>query len=188
MLDAVELLKTRRSVKPRDMTGPGPTPQELETILTIGSRVPDHGRVTPWRFIVFEGEARNKASALIADIFVRKNPEAAEEDIDRARKAMSNAPLVIAVVSSPREHPKVPPWEQELSAGASAMSLVIAANALGYVANWLTTWFAFDRDVMTAFGLKPEERFAGFIHIGSVDQKPEDRARPALADIVTRFG
>ena len=99
---------------------------------------------------------------------------------------MMDAPLVIAVVSFTRPHPKVPAWEQELSAGASAMNIVTAATALGYGANWLTGWFAFDRDVLEGFGLKPDEKLAGFIHIGTA--KPaEDRPRPALSDIVTRF-
>ena len=98
-----------------------------------------------------------------------------------------DAPLVIAVVSLTKPHPKVPAWEQELSAGASAMNIVTAATALGYGANWLTGWFAFDRDVLDGFGLKPDERLAGFIHIGTPSKPSEDRPRPALADIVTRF-
>jgi nitroreductase len=98
-----------------------------------------------------------------------------------------DAPLVIAVVSFTRPHPKVPAWEQELSAGASAMNIVTAATALGYGANWLTGWFAFDRDVLNGFGLKTDERLAGFIHIGTPAKPSEDRPRPALSDIVTRF-
>lgn len=187
MLDALDLLKTRRSVKPRDMTGPGPTAAELETILTIGARVPDHGKIAPWRFIVFEGEARQKAGAIIADVYAKKNPDAAAKDIEKARDSLTEAPLVIAVVSSLKSHPKVPPWEQQLSAGASAMSIVMAANALGYGANWLTGWFAFDRDVLNGFGLAPEEHIAGFVHIGRAAHKPDDRPRPDLASIVTRF-
>src|ERR1700712_1327768 len=185
--DAIELLKKRRSVKPRDMSGPGPSPAELETILTVGSRVPDHGKLTPWRFIVFEGNARVRAGALIAQVFARNNPAAPSAEIEIEKLRLMEAPLVIGVVSITKPHPKVPPWEQELSAGASAMNIVTAATALGYGANWLTGWFAFDRDVLDGLGLKVNEKLAGFIHIGTPSKTNEDRPRPALADIVTRF-
>src|SRR5947209_9846576 len=105
MPDAIELLKTRRSMKPREMTGPGPSPAELETILTIGARVPDHGKLAPWRFIVFEGDARARAGEIIADVFARKNPQAAQADIEVEKKRLMDAPLVIAVVSFTRSHP-----------------------------------------------------------------------------------
>jgi nitroreductase len=187
MPDAIELLKIRRSVKPREMAGPGPSPAELETILTIGARVPDHGKLTPWRFIVFEGDARGRAGEVIARVFARKNPNAASTEIDVEKRRLMDAPLVIAVVSFTRPHPKVPHWEQELSAGASAMNIVTAATALGYGASWLTGWFAFDRDVLDGLGLKADEKLAGFIHIGTPSKAIEDRPRPALSDIVTRF-
>jgi nitroreductase len=185
--DAIELLKIRRSVKPREMSGPGPSPAELETILTIGARVPDHGKLTPWRFIVFEGDARLRAGEVIAQVFARKNPQAPPAEVDVEKRRLTDAPLVIGVVSFTRPHPKVPPWEQELSAGASAMNIVTAATALGYGACWLTGWFAFDRDVLDGLGLKADEKLAGFIHIGTQTKSSEDRPRPALADIVTRF-
>ena len=185
--DAIELLKIRRSVKPREMSGPGPSPAELDTILTIGARVPDHGKLTPWRFIVFEGDARARAGDVIAQVFAKKNPRAPPPMSRSRRRRLMDAPLVIAVVSFTRPHPKVPAWEQELSAGASAMNIVTAATALGYGANWLTGWFAFDRDVLDGFGLKADEKLAGFIHIGTPAKPAEDRPRPALSDIVTRF-
>jgi len=185
--DALELLKIRRSVKPREMIAPGPSPAELDTILTIGARVPDHGKLTPWRFIVFEGDARVRAGELIANVFARKNPQAAPAEIEVEKKRLTDAPLVIGVVSFTRPHPKVPPWEQELSAGASAMNIVTAATALGYGACWLTGWFAFDRDVLEALGLKADEKLAGFIHIGTPSKPSEDRPRPALSELVTRF-
>ncbi|MBX3528947.1 MAG: nitroreductase, partial [Rhodoblastus sp.] len=158
MPDAIELLKTRRSIKPREMSGPGPSPAELETILTIGARVPDHGKLAPWRFLVFEGDARVRAGEVIAGVFARKNPQASPPDIEVEKKRLTDAPLVIGVVSFTRPHPKVPAFEQELSAGASAMNLVTAATALGYGACWLTGWFAFDRDVLDGLGLKPGEK------------------------------
>ncbi|MDE2377545.1 nitroreductase [Bradyrhizobium sp.] len=188
MPDAIELLKTRRSVKPREMTEPGPSAAELETILTIGARVPDHGKLAPWRFIVFEGEARQRAGDVIAEVFARKNPQASPAEIDVERRRLADAPLVIGVVSLTRPHPKVPAWEQELSAGASAMNMVTAATALGYGACWLTGWFAFDRDVLDGFGLKADEKFAGLIYVGTPGARPgDDRPRPALSDVVTRF-
>ena len=187
MPDIIDLLKTRRSVKPIEMTGPGPSAAELETILTLGARVPDHGKLVPWRFIVFEGEARARAGDVIAQVFARKNPGAPAADIEMEKRRLMDAPLVIAVVSFVRPHPKVPAWEQELSAGASAMNIVTAATALGYGANWLTGWFAFDRDVLNGLGVKPDEKLAGFIHIGTPSKPAEDRPRPALSDIVTRF-
>jgi nitroreductase len=185
--DALELLKIRRSVKPREMTAPGPSPAELDTILTIGARVPDHGKLAPWRFIVFEGDARERAGDVIARVFAAKNPQAAATDIEIEKKRLTDAPLVIAVVSFTKPHPKVPPFEQELSAGASAMNIVTAATALGYGACWLTGWFAFDRDVLDGLGLKADEKIAGFIHIGKVAKPNEERPRPALSEIVTRF-
>jgi nitroreductase len=187
MPDAIELLKIRRSVKPREMSGPGPTPAEIETILTIAARVPDHGKLTPWRFIVFEGDARIRAGEIIAEVFSEKNPSAPAEEIEVEKRRLMDAPLVIAVVSFTKPHPKVPPWEQQLSAGASAMNIVTAATALGYGANWLTGWFAFDRDVLDRLGLKADEKLAGFIHVGTPSKPSEDRPRPNLADIVTRF-
>ena len=185
--DALELLKIRRSVKPREMSGPGPSTEELDTILTIGARVPDHGKMAPWRFILFEGDARARAGNVIANVFARKNPAAPAAEIEVEKRRLMDAPLVIAVVSFTRPHPKVPAWEQELSAGASAMNIVTAATALGYGANWLSGWFAYDRDVLDGLGLKQEEKLAGFIHIGTPSKATEDRPRPALSDIVTRF-
>jgi nitroreductase len=185
--DTIDFLKTRRSVKPREMSGPGPSPAELETILTIGARVPDHGKLAPWRFIVFEGDARARAGDVIATVFAKKHPDAPAADIEVEKRRMMEAPLVIAVVSLIKPHPKVPAWEQELSAGASCMNIVTSATALGYGANWLTGWFAFDRDVLEGLGVATNERLAGFIHIGKVDRPNEDRPRPVLAEIVTRF-
>ncbi len=187
MTDAIELLKTRRSVKPREMSGPGPSPAELETILTIGARVPDHGKLAPWRFIVFEGDGRRRAGEVIAAVFARKNPQASAAEIEVEKNRLMEAPLVIGLVSFTRHHPKVPAYEQELSAGASAMNILTAATAFGYGACWLSGWFMFDRDVLDGLGLKADEKLAGLIHIGKPAKPSEDRPRPALADIVTRF-
>ena len=187
MSDIIDFLRTRRSVKPRDMSGPAPSAEEIDTILTIGARVPDHGKVVPWRFIVFEGDGRTRAGDVIARVYARKNPSAPQEEIEIEKRQLMEAPLVIGVVSSIKPHPKAPSWEQVLSAGASAMNIVTAATALGYGANWLTGWFAYDRDILDGLGLRPDERFAGFIHIGTPTKPNKDRPRPLLSDIVTRF-
>src|SRR5215813_13584468 len=187
MPDALELLRTRRSLKPVELVAPGPTAAEIETLLTVASRVPDHGKLTPWRFIVFEGEARLKAGAAIEAVFRAKYPEAKPEQIEYEQKRLARAPLVIAVVSRAGPHVKIPELEQVLSAGAAAMSLVLAAHALGYGANWITEWYAYDRGVLDALGLKDNEKIAGFVHIGSPAHPAEDRPRPQLAEIATRF-
>jgi nitroreductase len=188
MPDALSLLKTRRSIKPVELGGPGLTAAEVDTLLTIASRVPDHGKLVPWRFIVFDGEARLAAGAAIADAFRAKYPDAKPEQIDYERKRLARAPLVVAVVSRAAPHAKIPEWEQVLSAGAAAMSLVVAAHALGFAANWITEWYAYDRTVLDALGLAPHEKIAGFIHIGRQATPADDRPRPPLAEIVTRYG
>jgi nitroreductase len=187
MPDALDLLKTRRSIKAVELSPPGPSPAEIDTLLTVASRVPDHGKLTPWRFIVFEGEARRAAGDAIAKFFRAKYPDAKPEQIEAERERLTRAPLVIAVVSRAAPHAKIPEWEQVLSCGAAAMNLVTAAHALGYGANWITEWYAYDRGVLDALGLKPHERIAGFIHIGRPPGPPEDRPRPPLAEIATRF-
>lgn len=187
MPDALELLKTRRSVKPIEMTGPAPSAAEIETMLTIASRVPDHGKLAPWRFIVFEGAARESAGALIARRFEELHPEATADQIAFERNRLARAPLAIAVVSRAAPHVKIPEWEQQLSAGAAAMALVVAANAIGYAASWITEWYAYDRTVLDRLGLATHERIAGFVHVGHPRKPPEERERPALADIVSRY-
>jgi nitroreductase len=188
MSDALTLLRSRRSVKPVELIGPGPTSGELDTLLTIASRVPDHGKLVPWRFIVFEDDARLAAGEAIAAAFAADHPDANADQVTFERQRLARAPLVIAVVSRAAPHVKIPEWEQVLSAGAAAMNLVLAAHALGFAANWITEWYAYDPRVRGALGLAPHEKIAGFVHIGRPTQPPEDRPRPALDDIVTRYG
>jgi nitroreductase len=188
MPDALELLKTRRSVKPIEMTGPSPSAADIETMLTIASRVPDHGKLSPWRFIVFEGDARLEAGKRIAAIFQANNPAGTPDQIAFERNRLARAPLVIAVVSRAAPHAKIPEWEQQMSAAASAMLLVTAAHALGYAAAWLTEWYAYDRAALDSLGLSANERMAGFVHIGKPVTPPQDRERPKLDSIVTRYG
>ncbi len=187
MMDQLALFETRRSVAPHLMIGPGPTPDERDRLLRIASRIPDHGKLAPWRFIVFEAEARGQAGMLLAERFRERQPEATEEMVAVEAKRLARAPLVIAVVSKSAPHVKIPEWEQDLSAGAACMALTFAANAMGFVTAWLTEWFAYDRAILAALGLSPEERIAGFIHIGRATEKPLDRPRPALEEIVSFF-
>ena len=187
MPDALDLLKTRRSVKPIELAGPAPSAPELEALLTIASRVPDHGKLAPWRFIVFEGRAREAAGEIIAEIFRADRADATAEQIAFERNRLARAPLVVAVVSRAAPHVKIPEWEQQLSAGAACMNLVNAAYALGFAASWITEWYAYDRRVLDRLGLGPAERIAGFVHIGRPAKPPEERDRPKLADIVSRY-
>ena len=183
----LDLLRSRRSVAPHLLGGPGPTSEELEVLLTIAVRVPDHGRLAPWRFVVIEGEARARIGEVIGAAFVADQPGADPARVEQERNRLARAPTVVAVVSRAKPHVKIPEWEQELSAAAVAMSLVIAANAMGFATSWLTEWYAFDRRVLDALGLEPEERIAGFVHIGRALEAPVERVRPALADLVTRL-
>jgi nitroreductase len=187
MTDTIALLETRRSVPPIALGGPGPTQEELQTLLRLAARVPDHGKLVPWRFIVFEGDARVRAGAEIARVFASDAPDAGEERLAIERKRLAQAPLVVAVVSRAAPHVKIPEWEQLLSAGAVCMNLTVAANAMGFASTWITEWYAYDRRVLDAFGLAAHEKIAGFVHIGRAASRPEDRVRPVMADIVTYF-
>ncbi len=186
MNDTIALLRRRRSSPPALMSGPGPTAEELETILTIASRVPDHGKLAPWRFVVFEGAARERAGRIAEMIRLEDNPGLDDKAKAEERGRFTRAPLVVAVVSRAAPHAKIPEWEQVLSAGAVCMNLIVAARALGFTATWLTEWTAYDARFQAAIGLAEHERVAGFLHIGKAAPM-EDRARPALAEIVTTF-
>lgn len=187
MNETLELLRARRSVAPHLLAGPGPTAEELDDLLRIASRVPDHGKLVPWRFVVIEGDARHRIGETIAAAYRADNPGADEGKASVEAGRLARAPLVVAVVARGEPHVKIPDWEQLLSAGAVCMTLVIAANAAGFGTSWLTEWFSFDRRVLDAMGLGPRERVAGFIHIGRTAERPPGRPRPALADIVTRL-
>lgn len=183
---ALEFLLTRRSAKAAAMTGPGPTPEEVTRILAAAARVPDHGKLFPWRFIVFEGAAREKFGQVLADI--RKAEETlTDEQAMRERSRLLRAPLVVAVVSRISTQTKVPEWEQILSAGAACQNLLLAAHAQGYVATWLTEWYAYHPKALTHLGLTADERMAGFVYIGHSSIELTERPRPVLDDIVSRY-
>ena len=157
-------------------------------MLAISARLPYHGKLAPWRFIVFKGAAREEAAEIVARIYREKTPQASEDQVEFERKRLLHAPVIVAVVSRAREHAKIPLWEQELSAGAVCMNMLVAAYAMGYAGSWLTNWFSFDRQVLSAFGLADDERMAGFVHLGTPTAPITDRDRPVMADIVSYYG
>ncbi|MDQ8697284.1 nitroreductase [Hyphomicrobium sp. LHD-15] len=188
MNDAVlELLATRRSVKPDKLAAPAPSGAELDRILTIAARVPDHKKLVPWRFMVFEGEARAAAGELFVAACKAEENEPSHVRLETERTRFLRAPLVVAVISRVAKRPGAPEWEQILSAGAAAFNLCLAANAAGYGTNWLTEWIAYSPAVRAGLGLAENERVVAFVHIGTATEKPEERERPNLADIVTRW-
>ena len=181
----LDLLLTRRSGSAKAMTGPGPSKTQLADILLAGARAPDHGKLFPWRFIVFEGKARERAGDILAQVMEAEGER--DKQVEEERGRFMRAPVVIGVISHARELHKIPVWEQELSAGAVCQNIMIAATALGFVANWLTEWYAFHPAVKEKFGLKPGERVAGFIYIGQAKDDLEERPRPAMDAVVTWF-
>lgn len=181
-------LETRRSIPAFQMSEPGPSRPEIEEMLKLASRVPDHGKLAPWRFVVYSGAERERISLELAKIAMSSKPDMAEDMIAVEKNRLTRAPVVIAVVSCAAPHVKIPEWEQVLSAGAVCLNLVMAANALGFASNWLTEWFAFDESTYPLLGIASGERVAGFIHIGTPKMHPGERPRPVLADIVTFMG
>lgn len=180
-------LLSRRSVGMAFLNEPGPDASELEQMLTIATRVPDHGKITPWRLVVIEGDARAAAGERLAEIYARQHPEADDASIDVERQRFLPAPLTVMVISAPKPHPKVPPFEQLLSAGNVAFNLVHAAHALGFAASWVTRWYAFDAEAGAMLGVQPGESIVGFVHIGTPTATMEDRPRPALGEVVSRW-
>mgnify|MGYP001469335626 CR=1 FL=1 len=183
-----DYLATRRSIPAFQMREPGPSREEIESILKLATRVPDHGKLAPWRFIVLRGAERERISLALSKIARADKPDLSEEMIKVEETRLTRAPVVIAVVSRAAPHVKIPEWEQVLSAGAVCLNLVMAANAHGYASNWLTEWMAYDERAHKLLGVNPGEKIAGFIHIGSTDFPVTDRPRPALEDVVTWVG
>ena len=184
MADTVELLKTRRSPRVTDLAAPGPNAAELETLLTIASRVPDHGKLAPWRFLVMQSDKKKAFAEALIPIFRKSHPEATEDQLKKEPERLIGAPLVIAVISRAGKHAKIPEWEQVLSAGAVCMNLVVAAHALGYGAAWLTGWAAYERPSLDLLGVGADERVAGLVHIGTPAMRQDERPRPPLSDVV----
>jgi nitroreductase len=184
----LDLLLTRRSVKPLAMAAPGPDEDQLRQILTVASRVPDHKKLAPWRFIVFASAARAAFGEILAEACKAEEatpPSPVRLETERTR--LMRAPLVVGVVSRVVESAGAPRWEQELSCGAAAMNLCLAANALGFGTSWLTEWYSYSPHVAAKLGLAANERMAGFVYIGTATERQADRDRPDLATIVSRW-
>lgn len=182
----IDLLLTRRSTLAREMNEPGPDREDLETILTAATRVPDHGKLAPWRFIVFQGRARETFGEVIASALAAENESLTPAMLDRLRVFPTFAPTLVVVASTPTTDSRIPVWEQTLSAGAACQNLLTAAVSLGYAAQWLTGPAAYSGGVLSYLGLRADDRIAGFFFLGSPTEKPLlERPRPKLDDVVS---
>ncbi|KQT82849.1 NAD(P)H nitroreductase [Aurantimonas sp. Leaf443] len=164
---------------------PAPQGPILDAILTVAARVPDHGKLAPWRFVLYRGAAAAAIGEALAALVAARDPAASETRLRVERERFTRAPLVVGVVSTAAEHVKIPVWEQVLSAGAATMNLVNAAHAHGFAANWVTEWVAYDEEAKAILGISPQEKVAGFVHIGTPGEPPSERPRPDLSRIVT---
>jgi nitroreductase len=187
MTDASDFLLSRRSIVVRNMASPGPTDEDLEKILRAGMRVPDHGRLTPWRFIVIRGEARDKMGQVLGEAFRMANPDCIDEQVEIEEERFARAPVVIAVASRTVPEHKIPEWEQILSSGAACQNMLTSALGMGYAAQWITEWCAYNDHVKDALGLEANDKVAGFLYLGSRTEEPTDRQRPEYADIVSEW-
>ena len=182
---ALDLLLERRSVVANKLGNPGPDAATLQKILTAAARVPDHKKLVPWRFIVFEGNGRVEFGEVLEKICKANEPDVSSVRLETEANRFLRVPVVVGVVSSLKDNPTVPEWEQVLSAGATCQNLLLAANAAGYSGQWITEWYAFDDEVSRALGLAKGERIAGFIYIGTAQETPSERDRPDLTEITT---
>jgi nitroreductase len=183
----LSLLHTRRSGKPRDMIAPGPDATQLEGILKAAIRVPDHGKLSPWRFVVVGADQREAVASVLTQAYRAEKPDAGRLEIEAMVQFAHQAPVLIVALSIPAAGSKIPVWEQELSAGAACMQLLNAAHASGFVGSWLTGWPTYSDAVRDAFAgpaAPPGTRIAGFIFIGSPSRDLEERPRPEYAAVV----
>lgn len=183
---ALALLGTRRSCRPRDLAEPGPSPEELERILRIAMRTPDHGKLHPWRFVHVPRSAREAFAQLLDEAYRVDNPDPGRLEIEANARFARQAPALVVALSSPAPGHKIPEWEQQLSCGAAVMNLLHAAHASGYAAGWVTGWAAYSPRVLAAFGAPPE-RIAGFVFIGTPSVELEERPRPAYEEVASRW-
>jgi nitroreductase len=179
----LSLLESRRSGRAREMVGSGPNDAEMERILAIAARAPDHGKLAPWRFVLIEDEQRDSLERLLVEALRREDPEALAAKRDKASEFAHYAGRLVVLLSAPVPNHKIPIWEQELSCGAVGMNLLIASHAMGFVAGWVTGWQAYSTHVRDAL-CEPGERIAGFVFIGQSVRELEERPRPALGDVV----
>ncbi len=184
----LDVLNQRRSVPSRQLGEPGPSDAQLRDLLTAAIRVPDHGKLTPWRLVLIRGDARARLGAALAAMHLRHEPEAPPSVIEKDRNRYSHAPLIVAVVARIEEdHPKIPAQEQLLSAGLVAYNLLLGAQAQGFGAQWLTGWAAYDREAAALFGLAANERIVAFVHIGTAHEPAPERTRPALETLLSEW-
>ena len=183
----LSFLERRKSVPLTQFRGPGPDDAMLRRLLGIAARVPDHGRLEPWRFIVYRPEDGARIGEAFAALVKRRNPEAREDDLERERNRLRRAPVAVGVVSTASDHERIPQWEQFLSAGAVAMNLVTAATAAGFAVNWVTGWYRDDAEARAILGLAPHERMAAVVHIGDYDAPIPDRPRPDVDELISDY-
>lgn len=190
-MDLKTYLSSRRTIPSAHLGAPGPDNQQCTDILTLASRAPDHGKLVPWRFVKIEGVARQTLGEICVErqktLAQNEQRTLTEAEIEKTATTFTKAPLIVVLVSTAATHPKIPLWEQELAAGAVGMNLLHASNAVGFSAQWLSAWMAYDADICTALGLTENERIVGFFHIGTPQEKPVERARPDVADITTTW-
>jgi len=182
----LSLLSTRRSGKPRDLVAPGPDDAQLQQILEIAARTPDHGKLAPWRFVIVPADKRAALAETITNAYRAERPQAARLEIEALEQFATQAPALVVVLSSPKVDSHIPLWEQQLSAGAAGMNLLHAAHALGFAGGWLTGWAAYSDAVRDAFGAEPE-RIAGYIFLGTPGKQLEERPRPDLQKIISTW-
>lgn len=187
-MNSLDFLEDRRSLPSRQLGEPGPTPEQLERLLTAAIRVPDHGKLMPWRLLLIRGEDRARLGAALAEIHVRVDPGVPPAVVQKDRDRFNFAPLIVAVIARVEpNHPKVPEQEQVLSAGYIAYNLLLGAQALGFGAQILTGWAAYDRDAARLLGLGQNERIVAFVHIGTARETAPERIRPTLAEVVSEW-
>jgi nitroreductase len=182
----LSLLATRRSGKPREMVAPGPNPEQIDAVLALATRTPDHGKLAPWRFVVVPDDRRSAFNAMLVDAYRAEKPDAGRLELEAMATFGVPAPALVVVLSSPRPDSHIPLWEQQMSAGAATMNLLHAAHAMGFVASWITGWPSMSPAVRDAFGSDPE-RIVGFVFLGTPGRPLEERPRPDVEAVVTRW-
>lgn len=183
MTDLTEYMKKRRSSLSLTLDAPGPDADQLRSIVEIASRVPDHGKLAPWRFELWPMAVRQKMHGELLQLLARLPDIDDPQKKAQAADKILHAPCVMAVISTAGEHPKIPVWEQHLSAGAACMNTLIAANAFGFEAQWLTAWYIYEDQARSILGLNTGEQIAGIVHIGSSSVPKTERPRPEIDSI-----
>ena len=186
--ETLKLLALRRSTPVAILAEPGPSAADIDMMLRLAMRVPDHRKLEPWRVLIIEGEARRKLGEVFAAARRLRDPNATDAQLAEEMKLPMRAPVILAVISAPTHDPKkTPVWEQQLSAGALCQTLMIAANAMGWAACWITEDAAYDSHVQAALGMAGSEQVAGFIYLGTAKEQPVERQRPTVSNKATRW-